>query len=255
MCRFLGYLGPPQTLEELLWEPPHSLCRQSHAPRFQVHGRMNADGWGVGWFDPTRRPEPARYRTTRPMWSDDSFASVAGVVATGALVAAVRNATPGLPVADVNTHPFTDRRLLFTHNGSVQGIREEPGAKLRREVSDERLSCMEGSTDSELMFALLLDRLDAGMAAPVALVDVVMTVLGVATGRINLLLSDGERMVATACGDTLFVRNEADRVWVASEPFDDEPSWRRVEEGSLVEATAGNVSISRLPLDSGGRRR
>ena len=80
MCRFVAYLGPPVTLEALLLAPEHSLLRQSWAPRHQRHGTINADGFGVGWYDSARRPEPARYRTARPMWADRSFASLAGVV-------------------------------------------------------------------------------------------------------------------------------------------------------------------------------
>jgi glutamine amidotransferase len=247
MCRFLGYVGPPVTLEELLWAPPYSLARQSHAPRFQVHGRVNADGWGVGWYDPARRPEPARYRAPRPMWSDRSFASVAGLVSSGAVVAAVRNATPGIPVDEVNTHPFTSGPWLFTHNGAVQGFLDGVGTALRREVSDGRLGGIEGSTDSEVLFALVLDAVDKGASPPAALADVVLRVKGLGGGRLNLLLSDGQQLAATASGDTLFVRNSPDRVWVASEPFDDSPDWRRVADGSVVDATAGHVSISRLP--------
>ena len=50
MCRHVAYLGPPVPLRELLVDPPHSLLRQSWAPRRQLHGRMNADGFGVGWY-------------------------------------------------------------------------------------------------------------------------------------------------------------------------------------------------------------
>ena len=35
----------------LVLDPPHGLRVQSYAPRRQKHGLMNADGWGVGFFD------------------------------------------------------------------------------------------------------------------------------------------------------------------------------------------------------------
>ena len=44
MCRHLAYLGRPVPLRELLADPPHSLLRQSWAPRRQRHGTVNADG-------------------------------------------------------------------------------------------------------------------------------------------------------------------------------------------------------------------
>ncbi len=60
MCRHLAYLGPPVTLDTLVMSQPWSLRRQSFEPRFQTHGRINADGFGIGWYDFERRREPAR---------------------------------------------------------------------------------------------------------------------------------------------------------------------------------------------------
>ena len=58
MCRLLAYLGPPTTLEALLVDPPHGLAHQAWAPERQLSGTVNADGFGVGWYDLARRPEP-----------------------------------------------------------------------------------------------------------------------------------------------------------------------------------------------------
>ncbi len=52
MCRHLAYLGPEEPLGRVLVEPPHSLFRQSWAPRRQRYGTVNADGFGVGWYAP-----------------------------------------------------------------------------------------------------------------------------------------------------------------------------------------------------------
>jgi glutamine amidotransferase len=214
---------------------------------------MNADGFGAGWYAPDRRAEPARYRSARPMWTDRSFASLAGVVSSGAVLAAVRNGLPGTAVDETNTHPFTSGPWLFTHNGEVDGFLDGVGTRLRRMVSDERLAGIEGSTDSEVLFALVLDRLDDGASPGQALADVVAQVVGLTTGRLNLALTDGRRVAATVCGDTLFVRRDTGRVMVASEPSDDAAvdtgaGWQRVDDGSLVEAVPGEVAISRLTL-------
>src|SRR4051812_8019889 len=51
MCRHLGWLGTPVSISSLMLDPPQGLRVQSYAPRRQKHGLMNADGWGVGFFD------------------------------------------------------------------------------------------------------------------------------------------------------------------------------------------------------------
>lgn len=241
MCRFVGYVGAPVTLQALLLDPPRSLLRQSYEPCHQAVGKINADGFGAGWWSPLRS-EPARYRRPVPMWSDAVFASIAGTVETTGVVAAVRNASVGLPVDETSTHPFTSGRWLFTHNGVVDGFREGAGEELRRTVSVERASGIQGGTDSELLFAMALDRLDAGLDPGKALASVVADVLARTTGRLNLLLCDGATLWATARGDSLFARPGV----VASEPYDDAPGWEPVAEGSLVTATASGAEVTAL---------
>ncbi|HEX2381680.1 MAG TPA: ergothioneine biosynthesis protein EgtC [Acidimicrobiales bacterium] len=240
MCRLFAYLGPRVTLESVLLAPPYALVTQAYSPRHQRHGRINADGFGAGWYEPELRVEPARYRTTTPMWADDSFASLAGVVTSGAILAAVRNASPGLPVDESCTAPYSNGRWLFAHNGRVQGFPGEVAVRLRRSLSDERIAQLLGATDSEVLFGLVLDRIDTGLCPPDAIAAVVRDVLDIApASRLNLCLTDGETVVATACGDSLFTHSNPGPgvVIVASEPFDDEPDWTEVADGSVVVAT------------------
>jgi len=238
MCRHLAYAGPTVALETLILEPEHSLLRQASAPRHQTHGRFNADGFGVGWYDRDTRVEPARYRTTRPIWADASFASFAGLVRSNAVLAAVRSASPGMPVEETSTAPFTDGPWLFSHNGFVPGFDGTTGRALRRTASEARLQGVAGGADSEVLFALVLDRLDAGASPADALVSVVALVENEQPeARLNLLLTDGERIAGTACRNSLFVLDDRERTGatvVASEPFDDS-SWEAVADRSVVE--------------------
>src|SRR5260370_2628037 len=73
MCRFLACLGPDVSLESLLLAPPWSLLRQSYEPRFMKRGRVNADGFGAGWYDFDVRQEPALYRRATPVWAHRAF--------------------------------------------------------------------------------------------------------------------------------------------------------------------------------------
>jgi glutamine amidotransferase len=245
VCRHLAYLGPPVSLAALLYEPAHSLVRQSWQPREQTHGTVNADGFGVGWYSPSIRSEPARYRRAGPIWADRSLASLAGVVFSGAVMAAVRSATPPAPVDESGAAPFASGRWLFSMNGAVAGG-QLAAAGLRRRLSDSRVAGIEGAADSEVVFALVLDAMDAGCSPSSALAGVVRSV----PGRLNLLLTDGQRIWATAWGDSLSVVCRGEAVVVASEPFDDERDWTPVPDRSLVIASDGACRIN--PLEVAG---
>lgn len=234
MCRLLLRLGPTLGLEQLLYAAPHSLERQAWSPREQQHGVMNADGWGVGWYERAVRAEPARYRTTRPMWTDANFRSIAGVIRSDAVLAAVRSATPPLPVDEVNTPPYTSGRWLFAHNGAVAGWRDGVGEALRRSLTEARASQLQGSTDSEVLFGLALDQLDKGGPADAALVSVVDQVTAITDARLNLVLTDGEIAAAAVWGDTLYRRQTGDELVLASEPWDDDPSWERLADRQFI---------------------
>lgn len=248
MCRFLAYLGPPVTLRSLVLDPPHSLLEQSYAPRHLRSGRLNADGFGVGWYDLDRRPEPALYRTARPLWADRSFPSFGGLVASGAVLAAVRSATPPSPVEESNTPPFAAGPWLFAFNGAVDGFREGVGLTLRGRLSHRRANGLEGTSDSEVVFALLLDQLDAGAGLGLALSTAVSDIVGITTARLNLVVTDGRQMGATAYGNSLFLREGDGAVVLASEPYDDDERWREVPDTSVVLATGDGATVAPLWL-------
>jgi glutamine amidotransferase len=227
MCRHLGWLGRPRSLAELLVEPPFGLIRQSWEPRRQAHGRLNADGWGVGWWSDGIET-PARWRAARPLWGDASFASVAPHLRTGSVIAAVRSATVGMPVDESAAAPFTDGRWLLSHNGVVDRTVLGPQA------------AAESVCDSAQLAAIVLGR-------PEQVADVVRD-LGALdpTARLNLLLGDGRQLLATRWGDTLSVLVDTDGVVVASEPYDDDPRWEDVPDRSLVHVTPDSVHITAL---------
>lgn len=226
MCRFLAYMGPSLTLAEMLYEPEHSLIHQS----VHAHEReepLNGDGWGVGWYDPRAGRRPGLYRTLQPAWSDDNMRHIAPMIETPAFLAHVRAASPGLPVHQLNCHPFQGgehthedpedlapvergrQRLLFMHNGSIGGFGKIK-RPLQERLSDEAFASIRGSTDSEHAFALLQDALGKAAEDPTAdqLADAVRETVetiqavqqeagvGGETTHLNVAVSDGERLVA-----------------------------------------------------------
>lgn len=250
MCRHLAHLGPPTTLEALLRAPEHALERQAWAPRAMASGTVNADGFGVGWWDPQVRPEPAVHRAATPIWADPTFASLAGLVRAPAVLAAVRGATAPSPVERSGTAPFAAGPWLFSLNGSVEGYRDGAGARLRRQASPERESAILGSSDGEVLFALVLTLLDQGAPPDQALAEVVHRVDAEQGGRLNLLLGDGHRIFATRRGDALSARHDAPgaATTVASEPSDADPAWQEVPDGSLLVVSGPGVRPEIRPL-------
>lgn len=255
MCRHLAYLGPPRTLASLLYEPEHSLEQQSWKPLRQRAGAMNADGWGVGWWDPVVRPDPARYRTAAPMWTDRSFRSVAEVVQAGAFTAAVRSATPPSPIVETGNAPFAAGPWLFSLNGYVRDFRGPIGEALRREVTEQRAIGIDGTSDSEVLFALVLDALDAGAEPEVALATVIERASARSEAFLNLLLHDGHTIVATTWGNSLSTLRGSGLatggVLVASEPLDDDDGWNDVPDRSVVRATCTDLEVSSLAAHGG----
>ncbi|MGW9132484.1 ergothioneine biosynthesis protein EgtC [Streptomyces sp. NPDC055681] len=246
MCRHIAYLGPPVALGELLTRPPHALVRQSWEPRRQKYGTVNADGFGVGWYA-DGDPVPGRYRRQGPIWADQSFDDLARVVRSTALLAAVRDATERDSDGEAAAAPFAAGRLLFSHNGAVKGW---PGslAPLAATLPPAELLALAARCDSALIWALVQHRVADGDDVPQAVADTVREVAEAAPGsRLNLLLTDGTTIVATAWGDTLwYLAEPGHRTVVASEPYDDDPHWREVPDRTLLAATRADVLLTPL---------
>ena len=230
MCRHLGWLGANVTVSSLVLDPPHGLRVQSYAPRRQKHGLMNADGWGVGFFDRSLEGEvPRRWRSAAPLWGDVSFASIAPALRSHCMVAAVRSATVGMPIEVSATAPFTDGHWLLSHNGVVNRAVLRPTA------------AAESVCDSAILAATIFERgLDAlgDTIAEIGAAD--------ADARLNVLVANGSRLLATTWGDTLCILRRDDGVVLASEPYDDDLDWEDLPDHHLVEVTAERVTLTAL---------
>lgn len=215
-------------MSSLVLEPPFGLHRQSYAPRRQQRGLLNADGWGVGFYVPDRT-DPVRWRSARPLWGDASFASVAPVLSSRSVLAAVRSATPGMPMDESAAAPFTDGRWLLSHNG-----------RFKSSVLPARHDA-ESVCDSALLAAHVFAQ------GPDRVVETIREVAAVdPAASLNVLMTDGTRVIAVSWGDPLSYLVEPDGVVVASEPYDDDERWVDVPDRHLVEVTATGVLVTGL---------
>ncbi|MEU1879129.1 ergothioneine biosynthesis protein EgtC [Streptosporangium sp. NPDC020072] len=236
MCRHAAWLGAPRSVASLVSEPEHGLLRQSYAPRMQRHGLINADGFGIGWYD-AGRAEPVRYRRSVPMWADANLPALAEVARSSCLLAAVRSASEGMPIEESATAPFADGAWLLSHNGRVA---RGPVRELAGDAGAE------STCDAAWVAAAVFVRRRAGLTLGDALSEVVVTAGAKdPAGRLNLLACDGSSLAATTWGDTLFLNLE-DGVLVASEPLDDRSGWQAVPDRSLVLASIDGVRVQPL---------
>jgi gamma-glutamyl hercynylcysteine S-oxide hydrolase len=233
MCRHLAYLGPPVPLSRWLYEAPYGLERQSWAPRdMRGGGTINADGFGVGWY--AGDGDPVRYRRATPLWSDTTLPRLSETIEAHGCLAAVRSATAGMPVTEQAAAPFAEGPFLFSHNGVVRGWPESV-AKPAAALPTADLLTLDAPTDAALLWALVRDRLRAGAAPAEALAATVAEVDALAPGsRLNLLLTDGDTIAATAMGHSLCVLRGGGGVLVSSEPLDDDPAWLPVADRTLL---------------------
>jgi glutamine amidotransferase len=147
----MGYRGQSLLVEELLYKTQHSLIEQSRHAKLGVE-TFNGDGFGLGWYG--EAGEPGVYRGLLPAWGDRNLRNLAAHIRSPLFLAHVR-ATTGTPVQETNCHPFHHRNWLFVHNGSIAEyhmLRHE----LLLAVDRSFFNSIEGSTDSETMFALAL---------------------------------------------------------------------------------------------------
>ena len=234
MCRHLGWLGSDVSVSSLVLDPPFGLRVQSYSPRRQKHGLMNADGWGVGFFDrssqgPSAEGVPRRWRSSAPLWGDTSFDSVAPALRSRCVVAAVRSATVGMPLEASATAPFTDGQWLLSHNGVVD-----------RTVLP-LTSTAESVCDSAMLAATIF------ALGPDVLGETIKQIGSLdPNARLNILAANGSRMLATAWGDTLSILRRDDGVVLASEPYDDDPGWQDIPDRHLVDVVGNRLELTPL---------
>jgi glutamine amidotransferase len=214
MCRVLAYLGEPLTVRSLLYDTDNGLVQQSYSPRM-MNTFLNLAGFGMTAWDPTSlHPEdPFTYHTTTLPSFDRNLRRLSSKLAPTCLIAHVRGVTySGEPVvAATNLHPFhfADARVVLAHNGHLRQFARMRYALLEH-VRPELAQHIEGTTDSEWIYALILSQLADPFGVPETreLADATATALrilrsvraqhGIDTSSpVNLCISTGRALVAT----------------------------------------------------------
>lgn len=258
MCRWAAYLGDEVFLEDIVTAPCHSLIAQSHHA-LEAKTPTNGDGFGVAWYG--ARPEPGVYRDILPAWSDPNLKSLCRQIRSRLFLAHVRASTGGA-TSRANCHPFVVGNWSFMHNGQIGGF-ERIRRPLEASIADGLYDQMEGTTDSELFFLMMLDegladdpQGAAERAAGRAVAAARRAGIEVKV-RLTAAFADGETLYAVryatdAFAPTLYtaeVCGGAGRCLV-SEPFDREGSnWLAIPPSSFVKLTRDSVTIRQFAAE------
>ncbi|MEZ4422662.1 MAG: hypothetical protein R3E98_04590 [Gemmatimonadota bacterium] len=244
MCRLTAYVGAPAPVAPLVYGGNHPLLRQSWAPQELLSGSVNADGWGVVWMEQGRL---LRLSAGTPLWQAHDLEPVLQTRAAPAALAALRNITDGVPLGPDGTPPLLRAGHAFVLNGFLGGYRQ----RLRRllaPLSDETLSLLQGTTDTELLFLNVLERVRRGASPPDALADVVDTSIAAtaADGEEAQIVCawltptgvlHGARASSTDACNSLYALEGGtlapEGVLIASERLDTDPGWAPVPSGSV----------------------
>jgi predicted glutamine amidotransferase len=205
MARLFGIIGnrPDLAARVMAFEADALRARSNGAPL----------GWGLGFYQGgevlmRRRPIDER--------QDLDVAKIAADVRADLVIGHVRHATVGT-LRTENTHPFRYRQWLFAQTGTVSDfgqIRE----RLVASVPDFLRGGIRGETDAEVVFQVFLSFLhDAGLLSdgfveppPVlealrstlAVVDGMTAEVGAAPCKLNIMVSNGNRLVAVHRSDS-----------------------------------------------------
>ena len=208
MCRFLIYKGREMFMSDLITKPEQSLIRQSFKAR-ERQEPLNGDGFGVGWYMPEIDLTPCVYNDLRPAWANRNLHRLADKIRSTCLFAHVRAASGGMSVSEANCHPFEYDRFLWMHNGGVAEFRKIK-RRLRASLDDEYYDLIQGTTDSEHIFALFLNRLAPHMqdySSQILAETMVATIMQLndwsknagieRMSRYNFAVTDGQNIIAT----------------------------------------------------------
>jgi predicted glutamine amidotransferase len=149
-------MGTPIIINELLYQPKNSLINQSISAR-ELEEPLNGDGFGIGWYVPEVNYEPVNFVSVYPAWNNRNLRNLAPKIRTECMVAHVRAASVG-DVSESNCHPFQYNNLLMMHNGGIEEFGKIKRS-IRNNLSDELYNWIKGQTDSEHLFAQIVNQL------------------------------------------------------------------------------------------------
>lgn len=284
MCRFTIILKNDsnnftlQEIKNIFWYTDHSLFKQCYKNPYTPeeednvrNNKINLDGYGLGYYS---NNIPIIYRNTIPSWNDTNLIYMLPNIHTSCLMIHIRAVTPIItnnelakhikhsPVSIHNCHPFQHNQYIFCHNGIVEAFYVgHLKKKILNEISDDLITELNGSTDSEAIFFLLISLInknkhkDNGIITSFKqLIQFLNNLSNEHISSLNLCLTDGNNIYATK-----YISNNKEppslylcmsynnMVTISSEPISKKyGTWISIEKNSLIHINKTQYEIYNL---------
>ena len=184
----------------------------SEAEALRARSKGAPLGWGLAFYQGGEVLMRRRPIDERP---EIDVAKLAADVRADLVVGHVRHATVGA-LRTENTHPFRYRQWLFAQAGTVSDF-DQVRERLVASVPEFLRGGIRGDTDAEVVFHVFLSilhdagRLNDGLVEPslvrealrssLAVVDGMTAEVGVEAAKLNLMVSNGDQLIAVHRSD------------------------------------------------------
>ena len=283
MCRWVFYYGDEVCISQIIYGAYHGLANMADGAGFtpgvardaRRNHEVNVHGCGIGWYGSCPHgglkdakglcaySRPCCYTTIAAPSHDRNLRSLSKAISTSLLFGHVRAAGPGASVHEYNCHPFYNGRYMFMHNGEIYGFK-----KIRRSLlatlRDDLFEHISGTTDSEVLFALVLNQLPDTSSAQThemmenAVRETICLIIRASGGKsssMNLAFTDGETVVAARYRNSS--HEDPPSLYFHLGPLPGEKAWDLGGESSKEDKSGGKKSNStkhakNMASDSGG---
>ena len=253
MCRLFGYVArKPVMIAQQLGGIFDALVEVS---------RFHKDGWGIAWYD--EKDTLHLSRTPEAAYVSSKFSSLIHSVYTDTCISHVRWATAGFPLCNINTHPFTNGKFAFAHNGAIS-----PCEALETLIAPHFRNMIEGTTDSERYFLALLSAINQ-TSSPVEAFRTLLHNIHqqVRSSSLNCLLLTPDALYALNDYDVnaplaqkepdyfhLHYRVSPEDVMIGSTGLGQNDGWEKLDNGQLLVVERGTLKVTVHTISQGIRK-
>lgn len=265
MCRWFIYFGDETILYNILYNHKNSIIKQSYLKKYtpfleELNSRdheVNVDGFGIGWY--VKNNEVCYYTATKTPWSDFNFKRLSKILESNLIFAHVRAIKPfsnGL-IHEFNCHPFNYKNILFMHNGDLKNFNSYK-KKVIEEIDDNLYEVINGNTDSEHIFYLILSYLNNKPFIEENVKDAILKCINFFNNvsnnifSFNIAITNGNLIIFTRYINndekppSLYFCKKQNNINISSEPIDYSDEWTYIPKNVIGTYINNNLSISKI---------